>query len=181
MARSQTARAVIVLLLALSWGARAAWRGGYAQAPPVRPLTEELRAAEVVVLDGDTFRIDGEDVRLLGADTPEKAAPWFQGDQEPWGSRASAFSRRALDRAGRVTLRWRGQRDVYGRRLVHLFVDEEPLAALLVEAALAYPTAGRFGDEGFPEVAAEVARRARSPAFEAPWRWRRAHRVEVPR
>jgi len=55
-------------------------------------------------------------------------------------------------------------------------VDGEPLAALLVEAGLAYPTVERFGDGGFPELAEEVQARARPPGFEDPWRWRRRHR-----
>lgn len=173
------ARTLLVPLLLLTWLLLAGGRGGYfaAATPPraaLRRLT--LEAGEVRVLDGDTFLVRGEVVRLLGADCPEKAAEWFQGDQEPWAGRAAAFSGEALRRARRVELLGAAGPDGRGRALAHLLLDGEPLAAALVEAGLAWPTVSRFGDGGYPELAAEVLRRARRPEFEPPWRWRRAHR-----
>ena len=131
------------------------------------------------VLDGDTYRLPGGDlVRLLSVDTPERGAPWFEGDQEPWASRASDFAQARIARAARLELLTLDERDAHGRLLAHVLVDGEPLAALLAEAGLAAPTVGRFGDGGFPEHARTVLRRARAPAFEPPWRWRRRHRRE---
>lgn len=167
------------------WVALAAWRGGCFE-PPRPPPAERWSVApeEVEVLDGDTYRVRGRRVRLLGADTPERAAPWFRGDQEPWGSRAAARVRRALDGGRRVTLLTRGRVDARERLLAHLVVDGEPLAALLVREGLACPTLVRFGDGGFPVEAARVEAAAQSRRgalpFRTPWRWRREHRREAP-
>jgi len=166
-------RALPLLFLASAWIGLAAWRGnfGHLARPRLQPL------ASLEVLDGDTFRIPGGDlVRLLGVDTPERGAPWFEGDQEPWASRASDFARTRIARARRLELLTLDRRDAHGRLLAHVLVDGEPLAALLAEAGLAAPTLARFGDGGFPEHAHAVRRRARPSAFEAPWRWRRKHR-----
>ena len=174
-----------MLALALAWVALAAWRGGYfrddlpasSSAPLVSPHVERVVSARSLeVVDGDTFLLEGRELRLLGADTPEKGAPWFRGDQEPWASRAADFARDRLARAREVRLCTRGRRDPYERELAHLLVDGEPLAALLVEAGLAYPTVERFGEGGFPHLAAQVVARARPPVFEEPWRWRKRHR-----
>jgi endonuclease YncB( thermonuclease family) len=171
--KARLRRALFLLLLALCWLALAAWRGSFAQVPP--PRSERIEGLEV--LDGDTYRLPrGGLVRLLAVDTPERAAPWFEGDQEPWASRASEFARDKLRGAARVELLTRGQRDSHGRLLAHVLVDGDSLAALLAEAGLAAPTLNRFGDGGFPLQARAVQRRARSLAFEAPWRWRRRQR-----
>lgn len=168
-------RALPVLLLASLWLALAAWRGNFGEL--TRPRLEALPTLEV--LDGDTYRLPGGDlVRLLSVDTPERAAPWFDGDQEPWASRASEFARERIAGAERLELLTLGDRDLHGRLLAHVLVDGEPLAALLAEAGLAAPTLSRYGDGGFPEQARDVAGRSRPLAFELPWRWRRKHRTE---
>lgn len=175
-------RALLLPTLVLGWLSLAALRGGYLRQPALDrpPERRPLRARDVHVLDGDTYLVAGRPrwitVRLLGADCPEKAAPWFDGDQEPWAGDAARFSRQALDAAGRIELLSRGEEDERGRLLAHLLVDGDPLAARLVGAGLACPTVERFGEGGFPAQATEVLRRARPPAFEPPWRWRRAHR-----
>ncbi len=160
------------------WVGLAALRGGYlapAGAPPIR--REPLDPAAVVVLDGDTLATDGRIFRLLAVDTPERGAPWFDGDQEPWASLAKARTRHALDAAREVVLLSRGERDVHQRELVHVLVDGRPLAALLVADGLAYCTVARYGDSGFPELAEAALRAARPPPFEPPWRWRARHRI----
>ncbi|MBL4846024.1 MAG: thermonuclease family protein [Planctomycetes bacterium] len=157
----------------LGWLAIAAWRGGFGQG--IGPARQTLVTLEV--LDGDTYRTpQGELIRLLGADTPERAAPWFEGAQEPWASRATDFARAKIQGANRVELLTLGERDAHGRLLAHVCVDGEPLAVLLVEAGLAYPTIPHYGDSGFPEVARSIEARARRPPFQQPWRWRQLHR-----
>jgi endonuclease YncB( thermonuclease family) len=176
MPRRSALRLAVLATCALSWVAVAAWRGGYGITPPA-PLTDRVLAPrDLQVLDGDTYRIDGRDMRLLGADTPEKGAPWFRGDQEPWATRATDFARARLRAASRIELRTHGKTDTFGRTLAHVLIDGEPLAALLVEEGLAYPTVKRFGEGGFPRLAAEIVRRARPAPFPPPWEWRREHR-----
>lgn len=188
-------RAAPVLLLSLACGGSltlAAARGGWPPPPPPaqpapRPTGADLAPATsapgprvvrggVHVLDGDTLRIEGRDVRLLGADTPERAAPWFDGEQEPWASKATAWTRGALSGARCVEWLPVGV-DERGRTLGHVWVDGRPLAALLVEAGLAYETVSRFGDGGRPDVARAITSvRRRRLDFEPPWRWRQKHR-----
>lgn len=165
----------LALLTLLAWLGLAARRGGYGRPAPGRS-ERRVQAQAIEVLDGDTFRVEGEVVRLLGADTPERSAPWFSGDQEPWASRASDFARARIDGARRVTLLSRGERDARGRLLAHILLDGEPLAGLLVAAGLAFPTAARYGDGGFPDESRRVPALAEPPPFLAPWTWRRRHR-----
>jgi endonuclease YncB( thermonuclease family) len=112
----------------------------------------------------------------LGVDTPERAAPWFSGDQEPWASAASRLVDQAVAEAQHVELRGFGRRDLYGRELVHAFVDGRSVSLLLVRAGLAYPTVHRFGHGGFPELAERLVADARRAEFDPPWDWRRSHR-----
>lgn len=168
-------RAALGALLVVGWVAAAAVRGGWLRAPP-GPV--EVAARDCVVLDGDTLLVRGRVVRIVGADTPERAAPWFDGDQEPWASLASARTRAALDAARRIVVVEVGV-DARDRALAHLVLDDRPLAAVLVEAGLARETVTRFGDGGRPDLAAAIlaaARIAPPPAFEAPWSWRKRHR-----
>ncbi len=193
-------RAVSLLLLSTAcatWLLLAARRGGWPppapaherpttpgieRVAPLRSATTGARAGTprvvtggVFVLDGDTVRIEGKDVRLLGADTPERAAPWFDGDQEPWAGRATAWTRGALSSARCVEWLPVGV-DERGRTLGHVWVDGRPLAALLVEAGLAYETVSRFGDGGRPDVARAITSvRRRRMDFDPPWRWRQRH------
>lgn len=168
-------RRALPFLLASVWLALAAWRGNFGQL--ARPRLEVLAGLEV--LDGDTYRLPGGDVvRLLSVDTPERAAPWFDGDQEPWASRASEFARQRIAGAERLELLTLDDRDAHGRLLAHVLVDGEPLAALLAEAGLGAPTLSRYGDGGFPEHARAVEGRARPLSCELPWRWRRRHRIQ---
>jgi len=171
----------LLLLTGASWLICAALRGGYgnstAEAPrPSEPRRELLDPQHLEVLDGDTLRLGSRQLRLLGIDTPECAAPWFRGDQEPWASRARAFTQARVRAARRVEACSRGELDRYGRELTWILLDGVPLAALLAGAGLGYPTAERYGEGGFPALSAEVAAQAKAPAFEAPWRWRARQR-----
>ena len=60
---------------------------------------------------------------------------------------------------------------------VHAFADGCSIALILVREGLAYCTVDRYGDSGFPELAARLVAEATGPAFEEPWIWRRAHRT----
>jgi len=170
-------RTLILLLLGLMAFLCAAWRAGAGRVPaPLRPQRQRVARSAIEIHDGDTLFVDGNTLRLLGADTPECGAPWFDGDQEPWASQASDLVRRELDRAHTIELLSWDRHGPYGRELVHVVCDGRPLAAELVAAGLAYETISQFGDGGFPNIAEQILRRARKPAFEQPYRWRRAHR-----
>lgn len=170
-------RVLAFTALLFAWLALAAGRGGYFDPP--RPAAVDVQARDLTVLDGDTLLLDGRELRLLGADTPERAAPWFDADQEPWAGRARDLVLQALQRARRVTVLTSGSRDVHDRELAHVLIDGRALSVLLVEAGLAYETVSFYGHGGYPEIAAEVVTRARRPLpFDPPHRWRRQHRIE---
>lgn len=173
-------RTLFVLALAAAWLVIAAARGGYFDPPRSRPPPRRLQSHELRVLDGDTFILRGQVVRLLGVDCPERAAPWFEGDQEPWAGQARQLAIERVERAVRIELLCSSDAEARGRVLAHLLLDGEPLAVTLIEARLAWPTVDRWGDGGYPEIAAEIVTRAkgRRPRFQQPWRWRREHRKE---
>jgi len=139
-----------------------------------------LEPWRVWVLDGDTVTAAGETYRFLGADTPEKASAHFRGDQEPYASRASAFTRERIRGAREVAIHLSGRDGSFGRGLGHVFVDGVPLSRLLIEAEQAYETVRVFGTGGFWELSRDLqdAARGRQPAFEEPLRWRDRHRVD---
>jgi endonuclease YncB( thermonuclease family) len=135
----------------------------------------------VWVDDGDTVRISWPDspaerVRMLGIDAPEVANDRYpEHKAQPHGAESRAFARRIILGARRLELLRAPRTDRYGRTLGYLFVDGVNFSTLSVENHMAESTVGRFGDNGFPEEAAEVreaARRAGPPPFESPVEFR---------
>ncbi|MDR3622193.1 MAG: thermonuclease family protein [Paludisphaera borealis] len=135
----------------------------------------------VWVDDGDTIRISWPDapaerVRVLGIDAPEVAnARYPDHKEQPYGAEAKAFARRVILGARRLELLRAPKPDRYDRTLGYLFVDGVNYSVLAVENHMAESTVDRFGDNGFPEEAAQVreaARRAGPPPFESPVQFR---------
>ncbi len=91
------------------------------------------------VVDGDTIEArvgdEVEDVRLIGVDTPETVKPG-----EPvqcFGPRASGFAHRLLE-GRRVRLTFgEERRDVYGRLLAYVRLQDRFVNAILVRRGLA--------------------------------------------
>jgi len=71
------------------------------------------RALPLRVVDGDTFRLHGERIRILGIDTPERGEP---------GSGRATYRLLALLRSGNVVIVRHGK-DVYCRTLADVYVD----------------------------------------------------------
>lgn len=144
---------------------------------PCTETPETVPTAQVDFLDGDTFKYNGETVRLLGCDTAEADSPYHRGNQEPWASRGTVFAIAATNDAKVIEVRYADTNDKYGRRLAHLVLDGVPLAVLLVKAGLAYETVSHFGDNGFPEYMKQIlAAVGKKPEFQEPYKWRRSHR-----
>ena len=135
----------------------------------------------VGVDDGDTVVIrwgpaDLETVRILGIDTPETRhvehdLPFAQ----PFGPEARAFAQGAFAAATRVELLRAPILDPYGRTLGYLFVSGRNYSLLVIAARLAEESVSRYGDNGFPQEAAEVlaAAKAAGPLpFEPPGEFR---------
>lgn len=139
---------------------------------------ETVRFTDIEVVDGDSVRIGDRSIRLLGYDTPERDAPWFEGNQDPWASLATETLEQVLRSADRITLRTTREPDKYGRELAQLYADGVPVGVALLERGLAYETVSRYGDNGFTEEAEALlhaARKGPEPAFMDPHRWRDLH------
>lgn len=82
------------------------------------------------IFDGDTFEIeDGEIVRMLCIDAPEKG-------EEFYNESTLFLSNKILNKSVRL-LKDTSNRDIYGRLLRYVFLDEEFLNSLVVEKGLA--------------------------------------------
>ena len=132
--------------------------------------------------DGDSFSCDGEQIRVLGIDTPETRHPdhGFMKDQ-PMGKKATNFTYKALKKAKRILI-IRGGKGYYGRTLAHVLLDGELLGIKLIKAGLAYENVSRYGDNGMPEFALEISETWKTsprPTFQDPHLWRKSNRGKL--
>ena len=160
-------------------------------APPPRPSPSpqtrtsgtrvDVPPRLVIVDDGDTIQIrwsanDVETVRILGIDTPETRhlehdLPFDQA----FGKEAQAFAAGAFAAAREVSVLRAKTLDPFGRTLGYVFVNGLNYSLLVIGARLAEESVTRYGDNGFPQEAAEVlaAARAAGPVpFEPPGTYR---------
>jgi endonuclease YncB( thermonuclease family) len=140
---------------------------------PVRDITFD---------DGDTFFVRKTPIRVLGIDTPEIGTrPSALTRTSRSGPAAAESTRAIISRAHKVELAYDG-RDIYQRRLAHVFVDGELLGVKLIGYGLAYENVRHFGDNGFPIWPDRIIRAADAgpkPAFEPPHIWRKKHQQRV--
>jgi endonuclease YncB( thermonuclease family) len=126
---------------------------------------------KVDVIDGDSLRLDGREVRLAGIDAPELHQICERGGR-PY--ECGRIARRVLAEkrlAGNMTCRLGGT-DRYGRALGRCFVGAEDVNAAMVREGWAV-SYGRYEHE---EGEARAARRGLwQGTFERPADWRRAH------
>lgn len=138
-------------------------------------VPEKVRQT-VMVLDGDTFDLDGERIRLEGIDAPEIEQICNRASGEPYacGVRATAALKRLL-KSGPVACRKDGE-DRYGRTLAHCTAGETDInrEMILRGWALAFL---KYSTEYV-----EDEKRARAAGLglwkgtlDAPWDWRKAH------
>ena len=164
------------LLLLLAAAAIAPRRD--ARAEPASP--QPVPKAYVAFDDGDSVTIrwpEGpEVVRILGIDTPEVQhlehdIPYAQ----PFGREAAGFLRGCIAVCDEIAIVRAKDKDPYGRTLGYLLLDGKSYSALVVAAGLAVSNVDHFGDNGLPELAAEVERAAKEAGpvpFEKPHRYR---------
>jgi endonuclease YncB( thermonuclease family) len=156
--------------------------------PQARPHSKRVAIdpAQVRVGDGDTVTLDWgaegrETVRILGIDTPEtEHTNYDMPYPQSFGHEARAFARGAFAAASQVELLRAPMTDPYGRTLGYLFLNGRNYSALAIRARLAEESITKFGDNGFPEQAAEVLQAARESGpmpFESPAEHRRRMRA----
>lgn len=136
--------------------------------------------------DGDTVDIewakgDVEIVRILGIDTPETQNPEHNLPYgQAFGEEARGFAKGVLAAATKVEVLRTAELDPYGRTLGYVFVNGKNYSVLVVRAGLAVETVSHYGDNGFPEQAAEVSAAAKTAGpvpFEAPHLYRQRMRA----
>jgi hypothetical protein len=95
--------------------------------PSITPPKSSAPHAQMVkvrrVIDGDTLELDnGEDVRLIGVDTPETKHP--KKPVERFGKEAAAFTKRLVE-GQEIRLEYDQQRhDKYGRTLAYVYLPD---------------------------------------------------------
>lgn len=156
-------RAALLVALVLVAGTMA----GRLLRPPEAPLTGQGTA-----VDGDTLRLDGKRVRLLGLDAPELAQTCRNDSGADWscGTAAQALMRQLLQQG--VTSCAPEGRDRYGRVLAHCAVAGQDVGAAVVTAGLAISDGDYLAEE-------QQARTRKTGLwagdFMAPAAWRRSH------
>ena len=104
----------------------------------------EAKSAHVVfVIDGDTITLEGgEKVRLIGIDTPERGEDGYEEAQQ-------ALTELVLDKTVMLVPQ-KSNRDIYGRLLRDVYVDDLFVNLYLIEAgyatALPIPPDIKFAD-----------------------------------
>jgi endonuclease YncB( thermonuclease family) len=166
------------LLLALAVCACNSGEASLKSSPSSYPGAVVIDVSDIRFDDGDTFLLEKTPIRILGIDTPEiidEHVGIFE--DQPFGRDAADSTQAWITRAQRVELAYDG-RDIYNRRLAHVFVDGELLAVKLLGFGLAYENVRHFGDNGFPDLADQIMRAADAgprPQFEPPHLWRKKH------
>ncbi len=153
-------RAVVLLLLMVS-----------AVAMLPRWFGEETITGDVEIIDGDSLRIAGREVRLEGIDAPELEQTCERdGRSYPCG-RLAKRALADLRAAGTARCRLSGT-DRYGRGLGRCSVGDNDLNAALVRAgwAIAYGAYRREEDE-----ARQARRGVWAGSFQRPSNWRQRH------
>ncbi|MBX6426430.1 MAG: thermonuclease family protein [Variibacter sp.] len=156
------ARAFIVWLIVAAGAAAAMWLA-------------EQRAEAIVgpasIIDGDSLRVAGVEIRLFGIDAPELAQictragrPWACGREAAEALRAAAADRE-------VTCRPRDQ-DRYGRTVAVCHAGGVDLGAAMIKGGLAVAYGAYEADE---REARDARRGLWSSTFDPPALWRARH------
>ena len=108
--------------------------------------TVAAMAVSLAVIDGDTVHLEQERYRLLGIDAAE--IHHAQCDAERRLGELTKHRLEALIRSGSIAFAPNppAERDRYGRLLVHLFVNGEDAACILIREGYARPWRGRRED-----------------------------------
>jgi micrococcal nuclease len=123
-----------------------------AAAPSPAPLTSSSaitasfplcgsRPGKTCVTDGDTFRLDGDRIRIADIDTPETHSPKCPAEKA-LGDRATLRLAALLEAAPFTLAPADRDRDRYGRLLRIVMRDGQSLGAVLVSEGLARPWDG---------------------------------------
>lgn len=135
--------------------------------PPPPPVAGSARAS-----DGDSFRLAGERIRLLGLDAPELSQDCASADGGRWPCGRAARDRLArLLATGPVECRPE-DRDRYDRLLARCSIGSDDIGAVLVAEGLAVSAGDYWPEE---QAARKAGRGIWAGTFERPGDWRDDH------
>ncbi|KIN69887.1 Thermonuclease [Sulfitobacter noctilucae] len=97
---------------------------------------QSVNPNRLTVVDGDTVRLAGETIRLVGFDTPETYRAQCDAERAR-GDAATERLRELLARASSARLAYLPRRDQYGRDLAQLMLDGQDVADVMVREGLA--------------------------------------------
>ncbi|WP_306116219.1 thermonuclease family protein [Roseovarius sp. MMSF_3305] len=92
--------------------------------------------SHLTVVDGDTVRLSGQSIRLVGFDTPETYRAECASERR-LGDAATDRLRDLLAGASSAQLAYLPRRDQYGRDLARLMLDGQDVADIMVGEGLA--------------------------------------------
>src|SRR5215211_736561 len=128
-------RTALAILGLMALATAVVWVGLFMFVKPARGDTVDPRM--LYVIDGDTFMLANERIRLLGIDAPETREARCERE------RAAGYETKArvvdLLRFGRTVEIRRQGHDQYGRTLAHVLIDDRDLGEQLVREKLALP------------------------------------------
>jgi endonuclease YncB( thermonuclease family) len=107
-------------------------------------FTTAAQAADITIVDGDTFDYDGERIRVISLDTPEAGGRADCLAERMLGTLATQRAA-ALLYSGKVEIDRRG-RDQYGRTLAAVTIDGQDMAQTLIREGYGRPWRGRSED-----------------------------------
>jgi endonuclease YncB( thermonuclease family) len=140
-----------------------------AQKPQTRPQGQpvDVDPANITIDDGDSVFIrwapdDVETVRILGIDTPEVRHDEHKIPlDQSFGPEARGFAQGAFAVATDVKLIRAAMLDPYDRTLGYLILNGKNYSVLVIRAGLSDETVSFYGDNGLPQLAAEVTAAAK--------------------
>jgi len=131
--------------------------------------------ADVIVVDGDTLKVDGATYRLWGIDAPEQSQ--ICADGLPAGALASDVLRNLV--AGKNIACEPRSTDRYGRMIGVCRADGLDLGAMMVRAGWAWAFVRYSSDYARQEAEARAARvGVHDHSCQKAWDWRRRERGE---
>lgn len=143
-----------------------------------KEISSEILATQVTgkirVIDGDTIKLDGESIRLVGMDAPELKQNCYTLQQQEWacGQQAKIFLDQLIKNSD-IQCKIFGT-DKYSRSLGRCYVDETDIALSLISSGYATAT-------GMTYALAEMSARQDklgiwSGKFQSPSAWRKQNK-----
>jgi endonuclease YncB( thermonuclease family) len=134
------------------------------------------QAQQILIIDGDTLRLDGVEIRLEGIDAPEWDQICSKADGKEFWCGASAMQKLSkIISQGPLTCNSDGL-DRYGRILAHCVVGQIDINREMVSSGYAMAYVKYSGEYLADENVAKEQKSGLWAGFwQEPWKWRKLH------